>query len=113
VRRIYLVGLSNGAKGASVLAPRFRRQLSGLVLISGLSGRARPSGVPTLLVHGRRDPAVSEARAQRYLRRARGRATVTRVAMAGDHYVLLTRERRVRAAIGRWLGLQERRFSPQ
>jgi len=107
IRRIYLVGLSNGAAGASLLAPRFRRQLAGLILISGLSRRAGPPGVPTLLVHGRRDPAVPPARARRFLRRAGRRAT--RVTMAGDHFVLLTREDRVQAAIGRWLGRRERR----
>lgn len=98
-RRIVLVGLSNGAKGASLLARRFRRQLAGLVLISGLAGQAATPGIPTLVVHGDRDPAVPAAVARRYVRRARARHVVVR----GDHYVLLTREARVRAAITRWI----------
>lgn len=106
-RRIYLAGLSNGAVGASLLAPRFRRQLTGLILISGISRRARAPGLPTLLIHGRRDPAVPPARSRRFLRRAGRRAT--HVVMSGDHFVLLTREARVRASISRWLGRREGR----
>jgi pimeloyl-ACP methyl ester carboxylesterase len=60
-----------------------------------------------LLIHGRRDPAVPPARARRYLQRTGRRAQ--QVTLAGDHYVLLTREVRVRAALSRWLGRRERR----
>lgn len=98
-RRVFLVGLSNGAKGASLLARRYRRQLAGLVLISGLAGRAAAPGIPTLIVHGDRDPAVPAATARRYVRRAGARHVV----VPGDHFVLLTREARVRAAITRWI----------
>lgn len=106
VRRIYLAGLSNGAAGASALAPRFRRQLAGLILISGLARRARAPGLPTLLIHGRRDPAVPRARARRFMRRAGRRAS--QVTVPGDHYVLLTREAQVQGQISRWLGRRER-----
>jgi pimeloyl-ACP methyl ester carboxylesterase len=101
IRRFFLAGLSNGARGASILAPRFRKQLEGLVLISGLSGRARRPGVPVLLVHGRRDPAAHPHRVRAYVRRA-GR-NARQVSMAGDHFVLITREKVVRAAIARWI----------
>jgi pimeloyl-ACP methyl ester carboxylesterase len=101
IRRFFLAGLSNGARGASILAPRFRRQLAGLVLLSGLSGRAGRPGVPVLMVYGRRDPAAPPQRVRAYVRRAR--AGVRRVTLPGDHFVLLTREAAVRAAIARWI----------
>lgn len=104
VRRVFLAGLSNGGRGASVLAPRFRREVAGVMLISGLSRRAGPPGMPLLLVHGRADPGVPAGVARRYLQRAGSRAT--HVTIAGDHFVLLTREQRVRQAIARWLGRQ-------
>jgi len=105
-RRVILAGLSNGARGASVLAPRFRRRLAGLILISGLSAGAASPRVPLLLLHGRRDPAVGEAAATRYVRRAGRQARHVRI--ASDHYILLTRESTVRAALGRWLAARIR-----
>jgi pimeloyl-ACP methyl ester carboxylesterase len=101
---VFLAGLSNGGRGASVLAPRFRREVAGAILISGLSRRAGPPGMPLLLVHGRADPGVPAGVARRYLRRAGPHAT--HAVIAGDHFVLLTREGRVRQIIARWLGRQ-------
>ena len=50
--RPYLAGLSNGAVGASALAPRLARSLAGLVLIAGASPEGSTGGLPTLVVQG-------------------------------------------------------------
>jgi len=100
VRRVFLVGLSNGARGASLLAPRFARRIVGLVLLSGIDEHARPPALPVLLLHGAHDPGVPAGVAKRYLAAARQAKQVT---VPGDHFVLVTRERQVREALSGWL----------
>lgn len=105
VRRIYLAGLSNGGIGASLLAPRLARRIDGLILVSGVSSRARPI-VPTLVVHGTRDHMTPAAPARAFARRAPRR--VRYVPLDATHFMLVEREDEVRAAIGDWLAARER-----
>ena len=108
LRRIYLAGLSNGAAGASALAPRFASSLAGLVLISGApaSGSAVAPGFPILVVQGERD-ATASARAA-HIFASRTHATYAGFDDAG-HFVLLTRCAQVREVIATWLRRHESR----
>jgi predicted esterase len=102
LRRVYLAGLSNGAVGASELAPQFAPFLAGLVLISGApaGGSAVAPGFPILVIHGERDASMPALAAHAFV--ARTRATYVGFEDAG-HFVLLTRRADAREAIIAWL----------
>lgn len=104
VTRIVLAGLSNGGYGASRLAPRLRSSLAGLVLISGAAPDAPPSGLPTLVVHGRRDSMASFSSATAYAARSGARV----VALDAGHFSMLVRadanDAAVRAFVASVLG---------
>jgi hypothetical protein len=100
VRRVFLAGLSNGAVGASALAPKFRPKLSGLILISGAPASGGAAGLPTLVVHGQHDPMASAAAARAFA----ARAGADYVGLDAGHFVLLMQRARARDAIAGWLG---------
>lgn len=92
VERFFLVGLSNGGIGLSRLAPRMRadfRDVSGIVLVSGVDPSASGAGVPVLLVHGRHDTMTSHGAAASYAR-AHGAVLVS---LEAGHFAMLVRER--------------------
>lgn len=99
--RIVLAGLSNGGIGASRLAPRLRREIDGLVLLSGAAPVAPPRGLPVLVVHGRQDRMTSPAVASRYARGAGRRGTL--VLLDGDHFVLVARAAEIQGRLIAWL----------
>lgn len=101
IERFVLAGLSNGGIGASLVGPTLARgELHGLVLVSGVSPSAPPSGVPTLVVHGREDERVEVEDATTYVRRTGAEALV--VDDAG-HFVFLLRHEAVNARIRAFL----------
>lgn len=101
VRRIYLAGLSQGAIGIS----RMRSvDVDGVVLISGVSARAVPKRVPTLVLHGRNDPRTPVAPARRYARAVR--ATYHEHPEAG-HWLLLSEHAWLTDHLRRWLAARE------
>lgn len=100
--RIVLAGLSNGAVGAGRLAPRFRKQLAGLILLSGSPRVPPPRGLPVLVVHGTADPMSSASAARRYARQA-GRAGVYH-AVEGGHFIALSRHGAVSQHLRHWFG---------
>ncbi len=102
VRRIYLAGLSAGAIGGSLLAPGL--DIDGLVLISGASPDARPSGKPTLVLQGALDQMVPARFARDYAHRAD--AEYLEQAEAG-HWLLLSHHEWVETELRRWLAAQE------
>jgi pimeloyl-ACP methyl ester carboxylesterase len=102
IGRVYLAGLSNGAAGASALAPRFASALAGLILISGAPAGGTDGGLPTLVVEGERDRGAAAARA--FVAHTHARY----VGLDGGHFVLLTRRAEARAAIAGWLRGRER-----
>lgn len=101
-RRVFLAGLSNGAIGASLLAPRLRGEIAGLVLISGASPTAAAPGVPALVLHGRRDVQLPAGLVRRYAARADARY----VEVDAGHFALLVREGALVDAMGEWLAAQ-------
>jgi len=99
IKRVFLAGLSNGAAGASALAPRFAASLEGLILISGAPASGGSGGLPTLVVHGLQDAIAPVEAARAYV--ARNRATFA--GFEGGHFVLLVRREETREAIVNWL----------
>lgn len=99
MNRIYLVGLSNGAAGASELALSHQRELSGLVLISGTRA-AHPPAIPTLVIQGDRDRMMPAEAARAYAARAPG---ATYRELRGGHFVLLSRHEQVRPLLADFL----------
>lgn len=107
--RVWLIGLSNGAIGASRLSvrPQVARRVRGVVLLMGgasveLSPTQRPP--PTLLVPARHDtrfPYAGIASLADELR-ATG-ADVTLRPVDGDHFVLMSHPGAVTSAIEDWL----------
>jgi pimeloyl-ACP methyl ester carboxylesterase len=103
IERIYLAGLSNGAAGASTIAQRHAKELSGLILISGVSA-SQPPAVPTLVIQGARDRMMPAARARAYA--AKSPAARYRE-LPGGHFIFLSRQQEVRAWIAEFLRAQE------
>jgi predicted esterase len=97
--RVFLAGLSNGAIGASLLAPRMRGAFRGVILISGASPRAGSSGVPTLVLQGSRDALCPPDIARAYAKRV----DATYVALEGGHFALLLHRENALRAIASWL----------
>lgn len=104
IRRLYLAGLSNGAAGASSIAPRHVRELSGLVLISGVSA-SRPPPLPTLVIQGSRDRMMRASRARTYAAQS---AQARYRELSGGHFIFLSQYRRVRSLIADFLRERER-----
>jgi hypothetical protein len=99
ITRVFLAGLSNGAMGASALAPRFASSLAGLILISGAPASGGNGGLPTLVVHGAQDPMASAPAARAFAERTHA----TYAGFDGGHFVWLVRRTETRAAIVDWL----------
>jgi hypothetical protein len=97
-QRIYLAGLSNGAIGASRLAPRLSDQIAGLVLLSGAASDAPSPDMPTLVIHGRDDAQIPSSIARAYAQRVGARY----VELPAGHFVLLLLRDRVAQIIGGW-----------
>jgi len=99
VKRIYLGGLSNGAAGASVLALRFQKELSGLLLLSG-SRASQPPDLPVLVVQGKDDQMMPASYAREY---AANGHDVRYEEVDGGHLVLFSRYQRVRPLVAQFL----------
>jgi predicted esterase len=100
VERVVLVGLSNGARGAAVLARRFASRLDGVVVISGAAGVAPPR-LPVLAIQGTDDTMFPARVARSYARAARNG---TYAPIEGGHFVFLEDWEDVRSAVDRWIG---------
>lgn len=105
ILRIYLAGLSNGAIGTSRLARRFRRDLVGLILISGGDPRAPDVGLPLLAIHGTYDERFSVETVKKCAENAQNLGNFRE--FEGDHLLLAKRAVEVQAALVDWLGEQE------
>lgn len=108
-RRVFVVGLSNGAIGAARLMQRdaVRRLFRGAILVSGGDGPrgGEVAGADLLMVTGASDPRFSvdwlkEAAAALEARGAKVEMTV----MDGDHFIILDRKREVAGRIKSWIG---------
>ena len=99
-RDVYLAGLSNGAIGASRLAPKLA--IAGLVLVSGAAPDAPGASVPTLVVHGRADAMIHASVPRAYAARAGARY----VELDAGHFALLVDHDRASRAITDFLESQ-------
>lgn len=99
IKRVFLAGLSNGAMGASALAPRVASSLEGLLLISGAPANGETGGLATLVVHGTRDTMTPVESARSFV----SRTHASFASFDGGHFVLLMRRAEVREAIITWL----------
>jgi pimeloyl-ACP methyl ester carboxylesterase len=99
IPRVILAGLSNGGIGASLLAPRLARSLSGLILIAGVSPNGGTGGLPALVVQGEGDTMCAAAPAHAFA----ARTGATYAGFDGGHFVMMVRRAEVRDAIAGWL----------
>ncbi|MGE0784475.1 MAG: alpha/beta fold hydrolase [Sandaracinaceae bacterium] len=83
-RTVILAGLSTGGAGASRLVGSLRRELSGLVLLSGVARSAR-TRVPALVIHGSDDTMIPLAGARRFVDRSAGAELVV---LDGGHFAI-------------------------
>jgi pimeloyl-ACP methyl ester carboxylesterase len=100
IDRIYLAGLSNGARGAALLAPRMRGTFRGIVLISGADADAASAGAPVLLLQGGHDAMFPASHALAY---AASHAETTYVDLDAGHFALLLRRQEAARALASWL----------
>ena len=105
IERIYLAGLSNGAIGASRLADQFKRDVNGLILISGADPSATITELPVLVLHGKYDERIPVSLMEQYASTAGPHATYH--LFEGDHFLLLKQADQVQAVIAHWLREQE------
>ncbi|HEY3452085.1 MAG TPA: hypothetical protein VGK67_37345 [Myxococcales bacterium] len=105
IKRIVLGGLSNGANGASALAPGLEDRLSGLLLVSGGFADARSTRLPVLAIHGRRDTMVGIERTKRYLSQMGFGPWKRLIEVPEGHFALLVRREELGQEITRWLQL--------
>lgn len=98
-KRIVLMGLSNGGIGATRLAVRMKGTFVGLVLFSGADPQAGAPGVPTLVLHGRRDAMVSQASSRAYA----GAAGARFVDLPSGHFAMMLDASTVDPEVDRFL----------
>ena len=83
--RLILAGLSNGAIGASRLAPKLKGAFAALVLVSGADPSAPAPGLPALVIQGRRDAIMAASGARTYA----AAAHASYVDLDGGHFAML------------------------
>ncbi|MDI1450686.1 hypothetical protein [Polyangium sp. 6x1] len=110
--RVFLVGLSNGAVGATAILqdPELSRQFRGFVLVSGIGEVAQPSaGANVLLIAGTKDTRFPLDHMQNTAESLRGSgARVEIETFPADHFLWLSHAREMTAVIDGWLSTQLR-----
>lgn len=103
--RLYLVGLSNGAVGATAVAadPALSGRFCGVVGLMGGSGDFGAPRVPTLLVAAEKDDRFPLGYLRGVHRVAASGGPAELVVVPGDHFALLTETASVDAALVGWL----------
>ena len=105
VKRIYLAGLSNGGIGATRLADPFKKDLVGLILISGADPTAKITEMPVLVLHGKSDERIPVSMMGQYASAAGMNAAYH--LFEGDHFLLLKQADQVQKVMIDWLRQQE------
>lgn len=98
--RLVLAGLSNGAIGASRLAPKMKGTFTALVLVSGADPSAPPPSVPALVIQGRRDTMMAASGARSYAATAHARY----VELDRGHFAMLLSADEVDGALRELVG---------
>ena len=93
-QHVVLIGLSNGAIGASVIASSLN--IDGLVLISGVSPNAPSPQMNTLVIQGQDDTMVRTRQVRAW---AESQARVDYVELPGTHFILLEQRDAIGSAI--------------
>lgn len=110
--RVFLVGLSNGAIGATAVLqePELSRQFRGFVLVSGIGEVGSPGrGRKVLLITGADDPRFPLDHIQRAAATLReGGAEVKMETFQADHFLWLSHAREMTSTIDDWLAAQLR-----
>lgn len=106
--RISLVGLSNGAVGATVLAtsPRFEGMFHRVVALSGVGWAAADLArtPPLLVLSGQDDPRFGFEHVERAVEGLRARKLrVELQGIPGDHFIILSRKQEVWRRIQAWI----------
>jgi pimeloyl-ACP methyl ester carboxylesterase len=96
---VFLAGLSNGAAGAVTLAAKFASELEGMILISGTPASGGTSGLPTLIIHGDKDPMASASAARAFAQHPHA----TYAEFDGGHFVWLMRRPEIHTTMVTWL----------
>lgn len=107
--RIFLVGLSNGAVGATIIAtsPAFAGRFRRVVAISGagpLPTKLPPRVPPILFLSGTQDPRMPFADVEATQRRLAQQGVEARLsALPGDHFLVLSHKHEVGRILKDWL----------
>ncbi|MDC0744396.1 alpha/beta hydrolase family protein [Polyangium mundeleinium] len=108
--RVFLVGLSNGAVGATAILqdPDLSRHFRGFVLVSGIGEVAQPNaGANVLLMAGSDDARFPLHDIQSAAETLRGRvARVEMETFPADHFLWLSHAREMTTTMNHWLSSQ-------
>lgn len=105
IKKIYLAGLSNGGVGTSLLSTKFRKDLAGLIFISGSDPEGSNIDLPVLMIQGDKDERMPAPMMKEYANRVSKNSRYEE--LAGDHLVLIKRRKEVEKIISDWLKEQE------
>jgi pimeloyl-ACP methyl ester carboxylesterase len=83
------------------LPAKMRDAFAAVVLVSGANPEIAPSGLPTLVIHGRRDGMAPAEGARAYARRAGAKL----VMLDRGHFAMLLEAERFERALADFLGL--------
>lgn len=108
-KRVYLIGLSNGAIGTAQLWPQdsIQKKLAGAIMLSGSHTppeRGNLQGQRGLVIAGTEDPRFPIAYVEKHARAFEDRgADVTLSTIKGDHFIILSHSKIVTSTIADWL----------
>ncbi|CAN91349.1 MULTISPECIES: alpha/beta hydrolase family protein [Sorangium] len=108
--RIFLIGLSNGAVGATAILqdPELAQQFRGFVLVSGIGEVVQPNlGANVLLIAGTKDTRFPLDDIQRTTETLRGSGVHVKIeTFPADHFLWLSHAREMTTTIDGWLSPQ-------
>jgi len=106
--RVYLVGLSNGATGATLTAaaPELSQRFRGFALVSGLAHLPPEASTDAdvLVIHGSQDTLIEPAHIKEGATRlSDAGAKVTVRTLDSNHFLILNRKKGLTAALAKWV----------
>jgi pimeloyl-ACP methyl ester carboxylesterase len=102
--KIYLAGISAGAVGTGFLAQRYQKNLSGVILISGVVPGLKDLDVDTLLITGERDERFTQKIVDWALRQNHHNlGKVEHRTISGDHMAIIKQKGIIESIVREWL----------